>query len=72
MEACSHLADAAQVVAHEVHDHEVLCTVLLRGHESLGGRLVSFGVIRMALGSALDGPCLQPAILACLQKPLWR
>ena len=29
----THLANPAQIVAQQVHDHEVLCTVLLRGSQ---------------------------------------
>ena len=63
-QAWRHLADSPQVVAPEVHDHQVLGPVLLRGHQSVRSCLVSFWVVRMPLGGALDGPSFQPAVLA--------
>ena len=66
-----HLANAPQVITHEVHNHEVLCTILLGGSQGLGSCLIGFWVIWLALGGALDGAGLQPPILSCLQKSLW-
>src|SRR5262249_38572177 len=66
-----HLADAAEIVAHEVHDHQVLGAVLRRAGEQRTLAAILLGV-RGAWPRALDRAALHPALGTDAQEALGR
>jgi hypothetical protein len=62
------LADPRQVIAHQIHDHQVFRPILQRSGQRIGFGPVLLG-IRPARAGALDGPGLDsPLADACTKR----
>jgi len=64
-----YLAEASQIVAQEVHDHQILCPCLCRGQQGVLGLLVQLGA-DVPPGGALDGARLHRAVPGALEESL--